>query len=159
MNAVQKLRSLHGEIVAARDGFKLVDAWTLAGRLLGRMPVDQAEARRVCGDRDPAGLDELLRVLEAPAPEPTEEPVTFSTEEMESAMGAFKRRLRIVRLNDESRLGGRYTSSGRRSGIDAIEPPREFDRKIWAALVRAERLRKAGGGMYSLGLTEPPPTE
>lgn len=155
MNATQKLRQLHGEITQARDGFRVVDSWTLAKRLLSRLPVDQTEVTRVCSAQDADGFDALIKALESP-PAPVEKPLKgFTQKERDAAMGAFKRRLKIVQLNDESRLGGRYTSGGRKSGIDAIEPPKEFDREVWAALAAEGRLERVGGGMYALAPGEP----
>jgi len=65
-------------------------------------------------------------------------------------MKAFKKRLKLGRLADESRLGGRYTSGGRTSKIDAIEPPREFEPGVWKALAAEGKLRDFGRGFYGL---------
>ena len=64
-------------------------------------------------------------------------------------MHAFRKRLKLARLNDESKLGGRYTSGGKRSGIDAVQPPGEYPDRVWKALVQAGRLVDAGGGFYA----------
>ena len=150
MNITQKLRQLHGDIAEAKDGFKIVDAWALAERLLGRLPVDQGETSRVCADKDADGLLALIDQLENPAPKQAEPLPDFSEDDKAAALRAFKKRLKLMRLSDESRLGGRYTSGGRTSKIDAIEPPTEFDPKIWKALAQEGRLADTGGGFYGL---------
>ncbi|MAY75388.1 MAG: hypothetical protein CMJ31_11855 [Phycisphaerae bacterium] len=66
-------------------------------------------------------------------------------------MRAFKKRLKLARLNDESKLGGRYTSGGKKSKIDAIEPPTEFGPEVWRALAAEGRLRHTGQGFYAEG--------
>lgn len=74
----------------------------------------------------------------------------LSKEGLKEAMRAFRRKLRTLRLDDESRLGGRYTSAGRSSGISAITPPPQFPNEVWTRLTEEGKLRRAGGGMYEL---------
>ncbi|MGP1271854.1 MAG: hypothetical protein ACTS22_00825 [Phycisphaerales bacterium] len=150
MNILQKLRQLHADITASRDGFKIVDAWALAERLLTRLPVPPDEAQAVCRAKDADGLDRLLHRLEHPAPKVDAPLPEFSHDDLAAAIRAFKKRLKLLRLNDESRLGGRYTSGGRRSSIDAIEPPDGFSPDIWRVLARKGQLHDEGGGFYAL---------
>lgn len=151
MNSVQKLRQMVGEVGRTPPGPKLDEAWALVGRLLARMPVDAAEAVRVCEQRDPAGLSALVARLEnadaAPAPAPSS---TFSEDDLGRALRAFKKRLRVSRLAEESKLGGRQLTGGRRSEIHAMIPPDDFPPEIWRALVAAGRLRDEGQGFYAL---------
>jgi hypothetical protein len=65
-------------------------------------------------------------------------------------MKAFKKRLKLTRLDDESRLGHGPMSSGGRSGIVAIPPPARYPQAVWDELVRQGRLRRAGQGLYEL---------
>ena len=73
----------------------------------------------------------------------------FPVHDLDHALKAFNKSLKVMRLADESRLGGRYTSGGRKSAIDAIRPPEEFPKEIWDALVRAGKLRAEGPGFYA----------
>lgn len=70
--------------------------------------------------------------------------------QLKRAMGAFKKKLKTMRLDDESRLGGRYVTRGTSSTISAITPPRDFPDSIWKELVRQGRLKAAGQGMYQM---------
>ncbi|MFG0325890.1 MAG: hypothetical protein ACF8SC_01295 [Phycisphaerales bacterium JB037] len=149
MNAIQKLRSLHGEITTSGNGFKIVDAWATVGRLLPRMPVDPAEAARVVEAKDAAGLDALIGRLERPSAPAEEAGPEFPENELDHALRAFRKRLKVQRLADESKLGGRYTSGGRKSQIDAITPPEGFPAAIWKALARKGRLVDTGQGFYA----------
>jgi len=76
---------------------------------------------------------------------PTDAP---SSEELHKAMKAFKKRLKLARLDAESGLGRGATSGGRRSGIISIVPPREYPKPVWDELVRRGRLRYVGQGLY-----------
>jgi hypothetical protein len=73
-----------------------------------------------------------------------------SAEELKRALKAFRKRLKLMRLDDESRLGGGPLSGGRPSQIIAITPPREFPQAVWDELVRQGKLKKAGQGNYEL---------
>lgn len=66
-------------------------------------------------------------------------------------MKAFKKRLKLSRLDDESRVGHGPMSSGGRSDIVAITPPDQYPREVWEELTRIGKLRRAGQGMYELG--------
>lgn len=69
---------------------------------------------------------------------------------LKRALGAFRKRIKLMKRDDESRLGGRYTTMGRASSITAITPPREFPTAVWEELVRLGRLKRAGQGTYQL---------
>jgi hypothetical protein len=67
-------------------------------------------------------------------------------EERKRAYKAFKKRLKLTRLDDESGL----SRGSKRSGIAGITPPTGFPPGIWEELVAEGKLRREGGGTYSL---------
>lgn len=71
-------------------------------------------------------------------------------EELRLAMKAFRKRLKLMRLDDESGLGYGPMSSGQRSGIAAIKPPDQFPKVVWQELVNQGKLRRESGGLYSM---------
>jgi len=71
-------------------------------------------------------------------------------EELRNALKAFKKRLKLTRLDDESSLGRGPLSGGKSSGIVAITPPHQYPRAVWDQLVAQGRLKYAGQGMYQL---------
>ncbi len=77
-------------------------------------------------------------------------PEPFTPQYLKQALKAFKKRLKLTRLDEESTLGGGPLSGGRDSGIVAIQPPNQYPREVWEKLVEQGRLRRAGGGMYEL---------
>lgn len=80
----------------------------------------------------------------------TPPPGTPTSQELKAAFKAFKKRLKLTRLDEESRIGGSPMSSGRPSGIVAIIPPIQFPQAVWDELVRQGRLKNAGHGTYEL---------
>jgi hypothetical protein len=71
-------------------------------------------------------------------------------EQLKAALKAFKKRLRLTRLDEESKLSRRPTTSGQGSGIVAITPPSQFPEAVWDELVKQGKLKKAGHGTYEL---------
>ncbi len=74
----------------------------------------------------------------------------FSKEELKLAMKAFRKRLRLTRLDDESKLGHGAMTSGGKSGVVAIAPPVQFPDAIWDELATRGKLKYVGHGLYEL---------
>ncbi len=73
-----------------------------------------------------------------------------SPEELKRAFKAFKKRLKVTRLDAESSISGGPLSGGRRAASVAISPPADFPQAVWDALVKQGKLKPAGRGMYEL---------
>lgn len=71
-------------------------------------------------------------------------------EELKRALKAFKKRLKLTRLDDESRLGRGPMSGGGQSQVVSIQPPAGFGREVWEALAEQGFIRHDGPGMYAL---------
>jgi len=74
-----------------------------------------------------------------------------SPEELKLAYKAFKKRLKLTRLDAESKVGGSPLSGGSGWGIAAIVPPNQYPDSVWEELVKQGKLKRAGHGLYSLG--------
>jgi hypothetical protein len=152
MNIIEKIRDTETTLRGQTDPVKQLESWTILARLLGRMPVDQAELKRICDARDGIGLDLMIRKLEDPeAFKPKEEPLPdFTQSELNEALRAFRHRLKFKKLDDESRISQREVTTGKSVKIDAMQPPgpSEFDPRIWKALVKAGKLVAEGKGFY-----------
>jgi hypothetical protein len=66
-------------------------------------------------------------------------------------MKAFRKRLKLTQLDDQSRIGRSPMSGGHPSSIVAITPPDQFSTAVWEELARQGKLKHAGSGTYSLG--------
>lgn len=74
----------------------------------------------------------------------------FTKEQLLEALRAFRKRLKVYRQDDESKLGGRGLTSGKSSSIVGIRPPQGFPPGIWQTLVEQGKLEPEGNGTYSL---------
>ena len=74
----------------------------------------------------------------SPAPDP------LSPEGLKLALKAFNKRLRLTRLDDESKLGHGAMTGGGKSGIVAISPPNQFPKAVWDELVKQGKLKYVG---------------
>lgn len=73
-----------------------------------------------------------------------------SKEQLKAALKAFKKRLKLTRLDEESQLRGGAMSTGRSSSIVAIVPPNQFPQPVWDELVKQGKLKYVGHGTYEL---------
>lgn len=74
----------------------------------------------------------------------------ITADQIKAAFKAFKRKLKLARLDEESSLGGRGLTGGRKSGIAGIMPPPDHPTEVWELLVQQGKLRKMGRGTYGL---------
>src|SRR4051812_6597904 len=84
------------------------------------------------GDSTPASADQV-----------------FDPAQLKTAYNAFKKRWKLTRLDYESRIG-KSPLSGSRSAIVGITAPKEFPKAVWEELVKQNRLKRAGSGLYAM---------
>lgn len=82
--------------------------------------------------------------------EQTPSPAPPSPQELQQALNAFRKRLKLTQLDDESRLGYGPMSSGGRSGVVAIRPPDQFRKEVWEELAKQGKIKYATHGLYEL---------
>lgn len=85
-----------------------------------------------------------MSTSETPAPGGTP-----TAQELKQAFKAFKKRLKLTRLDEESKLGVGPLSYNR-ARIVAITPPNQYPQAVWDELVKQGKLKKAGGGTYEV---------
>lgn len=135
-----------GKICAARDlaGLKDLIAQLRSGALQpkARPAPGTPEAARSSGQGFPtsAPIHPMATAHHASARGPLE----ITPDVLKSALKAFRKRLKVTRLDEESKLPSRALTGGRRSSIVAIQPPSQFPREVWDALVEAGSLKREG---------------
>ncbi|MDD5134752.1 MAG: hypothetical protein PHP01_05020 [Phycisphaerae bacterium] len=70
-------------------------------------------------------------------------------ETLKSALKAFKKRLKLTSLDEDSRLGKGAFSAGH-TGVFAVRPPNQFPQEVWDELCKQGKLRNSGHGLYEL---------
>ncbi|GMV25316.1 MAG: hypothetical protein AMXMBFR58_13470 [Phycisphaerae bacterium] len=81
----------------------------------------------------------------------TPAPNAIPEDELKRALGAFKKRLKLTKLDQESKLGaGKPLTSGKKSDVMGIIPPNQFPRAVWEELARKGQIKDMGGGFYAL---------
>jgi hypothetical protein len=73
------------------------------------------------------------------------------TPEQTKAFKAFKKRLKLTQLDDESGL----SRGSKTSRIVGITPPSGFPSQVWEELVSLGKLRREPYGMYALAARPP----
>ncbi len=74
-----------------------------------------------------------------------------STEDdLKKAYKAFKKRMKLTRLDDDSRLGHGPMSAGGKSQVISIQPPAGFGKEIWEELAELGFLKRDGIGFYQV---------
>lgn len=69
---------------------------------------------------------------------------------IKTAYKAFKKRLKLTQLVEDSKVSTRQMTGGSTSDIVAIQPPVDFPSEVWRELVKQGKLKQAGGGLLEL---------
>ena len=174
---VNRLSEIVSDLYLAGTGDKATRLWERAASALVKTQVEPDIMSEVLKSRDVEALAILVGELTAkqpaaktptaPTPASTAPPATTASltstaskaepssdaptsEELKRALKAFKKRLKITRLDAESGLSRSPLSGGRGAGIVAIQPPNQYPKAVWEQLVKNGRLEHAGSGMYQL---------
>ena len=153
---IEELVQLRAEL---EDGAEPA-TWGRTQKLLLSIKADPSETARAVMGRDLPTLDHLLATLQGhetdPLPPEEEETLPeFPEEELRKAMKAFRKRLKLTKLDHESKLGHSPLTSGKDAAFDSILPPNEFDEDIWRVLVKRGSLEELGYGFYRLPQVRP----
>ena len=73
---------------------------------------------------------------------------SIPSEVLKKAFKLFKKRIKLTRLDEESRIGRSAMSGGGKSGVMEIQPPNQYPKAVWDELVRQGKLRYVGHGLY-----------
>jgi hypothetical protein len=141
------LDELVSAIRAFADPRRAGDQWKQAFKLLQKAGLPPGRINAVVGMRDPDALAELVDSLRAPAEEAAPGDGAPDQATCRRALQAFRKRLALTVLDEESTLGRGPLSKGANASA-AIVPPREWPDEVWQELVRQGKLKCVGHGLY-----------
>ena len=64
------------------------------------------------------------------------------------AMKALRKRLKLARLDEESRLGGSALTGCVHSSISGVRAPEQYPAEVWDVLEKRGRVKNVGHGLY-----------
>lgn len=144
----EALHELIAAIDEATDDAERERLWSKADQLLAKADAEEdADIALPLWERDLDAVRARVaawRAGEAPLPE-------WDKAVLKRAFKAYKKRLKLVRLDDVSTSGGNPLSQGRTSSIVGVRPPETYPAEVWEALVRQGKLCDPGGGLLELG--------
>lgn len=133
--------------------------WGRLQRLLLKAKAEPGMVARAVIGRDLEVVKSTLNVLrgmeetqEAPEPPPLPE---VPEDILRSAMRAYRKRIKLMKLDHESKIGQSPLTSGKDAGFDSILPPKEYDSEVWQVLAARGELEATGQGFYKLPTERP----
>jgi len=148
-STINELEDLLAAIRGFDDPRRATAEWKRVHRLLQGTDLPSARATHVVGMRDVDGLTELLDRLTAPQDAPAAD--VPDAETCSRALKAFRKRLSLTILDEQSKLGHSPLTKGEDTRLaKSIAPPTEWPAPVWQELVRQGRLRYVGHGLYEL---------
>ena len=149
--SVTQLDELMAAIRGYDDPRRAGTEWKQVYRTLQKIDLPSGRVASVVGMRDVDQLAVLIEELRAP-----EAPVEATGDDVpdvatcKRALRAFRKRLKLTVLDDESKLGRSPLTKGAGSSPAAITPPVDWPNSVWQELVRQGKLRYIGRGFYEL---------
>ena len=114
--------------------------------IVGARMEDDIELFVAIEDRDLDALRDIVRGWESGERVLTK----HDRDVLKRALKAFRKRLKLVRLDSESTVGGGPMSAGRESSIIGVAAPDQYPQEVWDELVRQNRLVEGADGIYEL---------
>ena len=145
-----KLDELLAGIWGYADPRRAAGEWKQAYRLLEKAGLPLARVTHVVGMRDVSALAAMVEQLRAPAAEPPPQTAAPDAETCRRALAAFRKRLSLTVLDEESRLGHSPLTKGSDASVAAVVPPDGWPESVWQELARQGKLRYIGNGFYEL---------
>lgn len=170
MAMLDQARNLLNTVATDPNAPRSGPSWKSLHTLLKKAPCDQMRLARFVAERNVEAMRKLLdEVAAAPPPAPrggagdgsdaarsasrpeiivrAEKP---TSQQLKTALAAFKKRLKLTKLDQESRLGRSPLTGGAKSAVVAILPPNIYPRTYWEELEKQGQIRNTGGGFYEL---------
>ena len=134
-------------------------SWGRLQRALLKAKADPGMVARAVIGRDLELVRSTVRVLrgEEEVQEAPEAPALPEVEEevLREAMKAYRKRMKLMRLDHESKLGRSPLSTGKGADFESILPPEQYGPEVWQVLASRGQLEATGHGFYKLPTERP----
>lgn len=142
-----RMRDLAGRIAAADGEAEAEAGWRELERVLEHAGADEKEEIALpVLDRSLEDVHALLDGWESGTVGLSE----WDRAVLKRALKAYRKRLKLMRRDDESSASRNPLSRGDESTILGVRPPEQYPQEIWDFLVLQGKLRDAGGGLLEL---------
>jgi len=149
---IDEITTVAEQILASKDPGSL---WGKLHKAFLKSPVDSATAAKIIMHKD---LDELRRVIsqlnsgsEVVINETKEEELPYlEHDQIVEALRVFRKRIKFMKLDHESKLGVGPLSGGKELKFDSIMAPHDYPMGVWKALAHDGHLIDDGGGFFRL---------
>ncbi len=139
-------RILTGVVAQLQSGGAPDQAWAEASRALAATQEEDVELYVAIDEHD---LDALSTIVRQWASHERTLP-KHDRDVLKRVLKAFRKRLKIVRLDSVSTAGHGPMSAARQSSIVGVQPPDQYPQEVWDELARQKRLIAGRDGIYEL---------
>ncbi|MBT3199651.1 MAG: hypothetical protein HN350_07020 [Phycisphaerales bacterium] len=147
---ITQLIELQTAIGEYPDPRRASSEWKQVYRLLQKTHIQPGRITSLVGMRNVEGLEEVIGQLSAPEAAPLPESERPDSDTCKKALKAFRKRVSLTQLDEDSKLGRSPLSKGASKQPLAMAPPIEWPDEVWRELARQGKLRDVGGGFYQL---------
>jgi len=150
---IAKIVVLASEIVSTEMAGPL---WGQLHKLLLQSPVDPSVAAKIIMHKDVKELQQVVTQLQhgeeaTVGNETKDDPLPeLSHETKKQAMRVFRKRVKFIKLDRESKLGIGPLTTGKEAMFDSVEAPHDYPSVVWKVLAVEGQLIDDGGGFYRL---------
>ena len=152
-NVINEIAKLANEISAVDEAGSL---WGQLHKLFLKSPVEPHVAAKIIMHKDVEELKQVVGQLQhgekaTVESEHSERPLPeLSHETKKQAMRTFRKRVKFIKLDRESKLGIGPLTTGKEATFDSVEAPHDYPREVWKVLATEGQLIDDGGGFYRL---------
>jgi len=129
--------------------------WGKIQKTLLKAKADPSYVAKIIMNRDHEGLKALQAHLHDPSTplsfeESAQELPEIPADTLRDAMRAFRKRMKLTKLDHESQLGRSPLTGGKEAEFESILPPHQYPSEVWKTLAANGELESCGGGFYKL---------
>ncbi len=145
-----RLRALIAQLDGGASGDEVAAAWSKAEADVSAAGADEdAEIALPVWEQDADAVRGLIADWDAGQGHLPE----WDRAVLKRALKAYRKRLKLARLDDSSSATRNPLTKGEESSITGVRPPEQYDQEIWDMLIQQGKLLDGGNGLLELATT------